>query len=193
MELEIVRHVLPEATRPHIRRFADYLGLIAFYPFLLIIGDIMGDFFLLSIAEMYFLLLLLGFSFVFLKLGKILKHSKFSIASAVILLIFAVDLISIVYQVATNTILPEIIPTATKLIPIVIIGLTLHDLSKLSSVLKKLDKMGGITIIGSFLLVIKFEVTIMLGILFLAIGFASASQFVRKIAYSTLIGEKEKE
>ncbi len=152
-------------------RLADVIGMMAFYPLMEIVSTFAGAI-LMLVVKLYYSLLLVVLSYLFTKLdwsrGKAYIAAVLTLASAVMVLLpIFVDFPNSYYSSVLGTILPMFL-----------VGLMAHDLSK-KWLDPKLDRMGGLVVLGSFLLVVRADLLTFLALIVIAAGLSGVSQRVR--------------
>ncbi len=153
-------------------RLADVIGMMAFYPLIEIVSNLMSAVLMLLVVKLYYSLILIVLSYLFIKLdwnrGKAYTAAALSLASAaMVLLPIFLDFPNSYYVSVLGTILPMFL-----------VGLMAHDLAR-KWFDPKLDKMGGLVVLGSFLLVVRVDLLTFLALVVMATGLSGVSQRVR--------------
>ncbi len=157
-----------------LRRLADVVGMMAFFPLLMLISyatDLVG----LALAlHLYFVLTTaLAAAFLWKVRWPDPRKSLISgaiMGSSVVLMVMALAPIQ-----------SELAGTLTNLgtlASMLVIGLYAHDVAKVSG-LRKLDRFGGLIVLGSFLVVIRESFVVLIAMLLLSLGLGGVSQYLR--------------
>ncbi len=168
---------LPDEPRK-LSRFGDLVGLAAFYPLFSIGGYLSGSLALLLASRVYFILLLLAMTYVVWGLGW--PRVRKARAAAVLFALSAAALLLELSPLYES--LGEILGAVGDVLPMVVVGLLAHDVAGASPGGSKLDRFGGITVLGSFLIVIREPITILLGLVLMTLGLGGISQGLKILA-----------
>lgn len=160
-------------------RLADALGLLALYPFIALVAYGLSNVVLFAAAESYLVLLAAFFSYTVFR-GRVTGRD---VAAS---LLSGVGAALIVVSYAASSVIPlaEMLVMAGKLLVFVVSGLYVHDLAKKLGMRDRLDKYGGLIVLGSLVLVVRNELFILAGLLLLALGLGGASSEIRRLYYA---------
>ncbi len=157
------------------RRLADSVGMLAFYPLLYVLAyalDILG----LMLALHLYLSAMVGVSG--LSLWKVSwPDPRKAMLSGILLWICLIMLIAALvvpqhYDLLTNL---------GTIAPMLVIGLYAHDVSKVTG-LRKLDRFGGLVVLGSFLVVVRVPLFVLIAFIVLGLGLGGVSQYLRVVS-----------
>ncbi len=159
-----------------LRRLADVVGMMAFFPLLMIISyvaDLVG---LVLALHLYFVLTTaLAATFLWKVSWPDPRKSKISGA--------IMGLSAALMMAALFPLPPYLAGTLSNLGTIasmLIIGLYAHDVAKVSG-LTKLDRFGGLIVLGSFLIIVRESFITLIAMLLLSLGLGGVSQYLRVV------------
>ncbi|MDK2464443.1 MAG: hypothetical protein QI223_06710 [Candidatus Korarchaeota archaeon] len=169
------------SSPPDPRRLAklgDLVGLTAFYPLFSVVGYLAGSLVLLLSSRVYLIVLLAAMAHATWALswprpGRARAAGALFGASAAAL---AAELL------APQGNLASALGSVGEVLPMAVIGLLAHDVAKATPIGSKLDRLGGLTVLGSFLVVIREPVTVLLGLVLMTLGLGGISQHLRNLA-----------
>ncbi len=155
-----------------LRRLADVVGMMAFFPLLMLISYATNLVGLVLALHLYFVLTTaLAAAF----LWKVRwPDPKKSLISSAIMGISAVLMALALAPIPLAGTLSNLGTVASMLV----IGLYAHDVAKVSG-LRKLDRFGGLIVLGSFLVVIRESFVVLIAMLLLSLGLGGVSQYLR--------------
>lgn len=163
------------------RRLSDVLGLMAFYPVLAVVAVGIGDPFFYMVAETYILVIgaALAYRIYRLEAGR-------GRVAAVIMAVSLLLIISPYLGPITGLPVSPFIGAAGKVILLSTAGLHIHSIAKSLGRWEKLDKYGGLIVLGSLVVIVREPLVVALGLLLAALGFGGASTEIRKLYYANL-------
>ena len=155
-----------------LKRLADVVGMMAFFPLLMLISyatELVG---LVLALHLYFVLTT-ALAAIFLWKVRWPDPRKALLSSAIMGLSAVLMLIALA-PVPVAGILSNLGTVASMLV----IGLYAHDVARVSG-LRKLDRFGGLVVLGSFLVVIRESFIVLIAMLLLSLGLGGVSQYLR--------------
>jgi len=160
------------------RKIADYTGLIALYPFFSIIAFSLGSIPLLFASEVFLSLVLLLLSLAIYRLSPFIETKRFRILFVVFLSSSLLIMVPFVAFLFVN--FDPFLNVAGKLIGFVAIGLLTHSLARKLRIGQRLDRYGGLIVLGSLILVVRDPMFVLAGLLLVSLGFGGVSTELRK-------------
>ncbi len=159
-------------------KLGDLIGLTAFYPLFSIAGYLAGSLVLLLSSRIYLMVLLAAMAYV----AWALSWPRPGRARAAGVLFAASAAALVAELLAPQGDLASALGSVGEVLPMAVIGLLAHDVAKASPIGFKLDRLGGITVLGSFLVVIREPITVLLGLVLMTLGLGGISQHLRRLA-----------
>lgn len=179
-------NVYPRVDRrelPFYKRLSDALGLLSIYPILSVLAIGLGGSLVFFVSESY---LILVSSFLAL-----LAVTKRGLREAVLgaMVVAGVVLVVSPYVLLLMFGVEEAFwGVAGKLTIFVASGLLVHEVSRKLNMREKLDKYGGLVVLGSLALLVRLPVFVLGGLIILALGLGGASSELRKLYYANMAG-----
>ncbi len=161
-----------EASGTWLKRLADVVGMMAFFPLLMLISyftELVG----LAFALHLYFVLTTALAAAFLWSVR-WPNPKKALLSGAIMGVSSALMIAALTPVPAAGTLSNLGTVASMLV----IGLYAHDVAKVSG-LKKLDRFGGLVVLGSFLVVIRESFIVLVAMLLLSLGLGGVSQYLR--------------
>ncbi|MDK2373330.1 MAG: hypothetical protein QI197_08145 [Candidatus Korarchaeota archaeon] len=155
-------------------RLADISGMMAFFPLLSLISytsDLLG----LSLALHLYLTLTVTLASIFLWKVR-WPDPRRTLLSALVMGLSAVLLIAALIPNPHSGMMSNLGTVASMLV----MGLYAHSVAKVTGV-GKLDRFGGLVVLGSFLIVIRESFIVLIALLLLSLGLGGISQYLRMI------------
>lgn len=174
-------------------RLADHVGILAFYPVFYIVGLFISVILAFAAKILYFLFSL----FVGIDIYLLSKHydSRRFLVSSIIIVVSSV-LMLILYSIDLLVVSLEsiyILMLILDALPLVLLGLFFHDFSKTGKMIlyRKLDRSGGLVILGVILVLLPTVFISYIGVLLLIIGLGTASRIFRELGFLSLEQSKK--
>ncbi|GEM_PF-1966103 len=163
------------------RGLSDALGLMAFYPVFTVLAVGLGDPFFLAIAETYIVVVGALLCYRVYRLG-IGRGRVAAVLMGASLVMIALPYLGSLLGVS----LPPFIGAAGKVVLLSVTGLYMHSIARSLGRWDRLDRYGGLIVLGALVVVVREPLIVSIGLLLAALGLGGASTELRKLYYANL-------